>query len=125
MGASKEPLFLVHMVQYLAFLGYVQVKDNMNIFVSHDWPTHIAHYGNKDSLPKCEPWFRDEVEQDILGSLQIGSFRRPASPISGSRSAWLLSASVKLDPSNRSTGTSALRLLLKTVFAFSFVTKCP
>jgi hypothetical protein len=68
MGASKEPLFLVHVVQCLAFLGYVQVKDNIDIFVSHDWPTHIAHYGNKDSLLKCKPWFRDEVEQDTLGS---------------------------------------------------------
>lgn len=36
------------------------------IFLSHDWPTTIAHHGNKNALLKRKPFFRDEVSHFIL-----------------------------------------------------------
>ncbi|OXH29456.1 RNA lariat debranching enzyme [Cryptococcus neoformans] len=38
------------------------------IFLSHDWPTTIAHHGNKNALLKRKPFFRDEIEKNTLGS---------------------------------------------------------
>ncbi|XP_021563828.1 lariat debranching enzyme isoform X2 [Carlito syrichta] len=40
----------------------------MDIFLSHDWPRSIYHYGNKKQLLKTKSFFRQEVENNTLGS---------------------------------------------------------
>lgn len=40
----------------------------MDIFLSHDWPRSIYHYGNKKQLLKAKSFFRQEVENNTLGS---------------------------------------------------------
>jgi len=40
----------------------------MDIFMSHDWPQSIYHYGNKKQLLKMKSFFRQEVESNTLGS---------------------------------------------------------
>lgn len=40
----------------------------MDIFLSHDWPRSIYHYGNKKQLLKMKSFFRQEVENNTLGS---------------------------------------------------------
>ena len=39
-----------------------------NIMLSHDWPRGIEQYGNTEGLLKKKPFFRDEVQQNCLGS---------------------------------------------------------
>lgn len=45
-----------------------QLKQPMDIFLSHDWPRSIYHYGNKKQLLKTKSFFRQEVENNTLGS---------------------------------------------------------
>lgn len=30
----------------------------MDVLLTHDWPTHVAHYGDKESLLRRKPFFR-------------------------------------------------------------------
>ncbi|XP_028928696.1 lariat debranching enzyme [Ornithorhynchus anatinus] len=45
-----------------------QLKQPVDIFLSHDWPRSIYHYGNKKKLLKTKSFFRQEVESNTLGS---------------------------------------------------------
>uniref|UniRef100_A0A8C6H915 Debranching RNA lariats 1 n=1 Tax=Mus spicilegus TaxID=10103 RepID=A0A8C6H915_MUSSI len=45
-----------------------QLKQPVHIFLSHDWPRNIYHYGNKKQLLKTKSFFRQEVENSTLGS---------------------------------------------------------
>lgn len=45
-----------------------QLKQPIDIFLSHDWPRSIYHYGNKKQLLKTKSFFRQEVENNTLGS---------------------------------------------------------
>ncbi|XP_038604722.1 lariat debranching enzyme [Tachyglossus aculeatus] len=45
-----------------------QLKQPVDIFLSHDWPRSIYHYGNKKQLLKAKSFFRQEVESNTLGS---------------------------------------------------------
>ncbi|XP_033615584.1 lariat debranching enzyme isoform X2 [Fukomys damarensis] len=45
-----------------------QLKQPIDIFLSHDWPRSIYHYGNKKQLLKTKSFFRHEVENNTLGS---------------------------------------------------------
>lgn len=49
------------------FLAW-QLKQPMDVFLSHDWPRSIYHYGNKTLLLKKKSFFRSEVENNTLGS---------------------------------------------------------
>jgi lariat debranching enzyme len=41
---------------------------DLDVFVSHDWPRHIAHYGDTPQLLRCKQFFTDEVADGTLGS---------------------------------------------------------
>ncbi|XP_042521690.1 lariat debranching enzyme [Dipodomys spectabilis] len=45
-----------------------QLKQPIDVFLSHDWPRSIYHYGNKKQLLKTKSFFRQEVENNTLGS---------------------------------------------------------
>jgi lariat debranching enzyme len=45
-----------------------QLKQHVDIFLSHDWPRRVYRYGNCEWLLKKKPFFRDEVASDSLGS---------------------------------------------------------
>lgn len=40
----------------------------MDVFMSHDWPRSIYHYGDKKLLLRKKAFFRQEVESNTLGS---------------------------------------------------------
>ncbi|ORY97279.1 lariat debranching enzyme, C-terminal domain-domain-containing protein [Syncephalastrum racemosum] len=46
----------------------LQVKNPIDIFLSHDWPRGIERYGDVQTLLKKKPFFRAEVERNDLGS---------------------------------------------------------
>lgn len=43
-------------------------RSHSSIFLSHDWPISIPHYGNTQALLSRKPFFRSEVEKNTLGS---------------------------------------------------------
>lgn len=51
-----------------SFFFLLKLKQPMDIFLSHDWPRKIYHYGNKQQLLKTKSFFRQEVENNTLGS---------------------------------------------------------
>ena len=46
----------------------MQVKEPIDVFLSHDWPVGVVPYGNAAELLKKKPYFRDEVQRGDLGS---------------------------------------------------------
>lgn len=44
------------------------VSPVLNIMLSHDWPRGIEQHGNTEGLLKRKPFFREEVQQNCLGS---------------------------------------------------------
>ncbi|XP_013785231.1 lariat debranching enzyme B-like [Limulus polyphemus] len=44
------------------------LKEPIDIFISHDWPRGVYNYGNKERLLKVKRHFREEMEQNKLGS---------------------------------------------------------
>lgn len=57
-----------HLFLKVFFLFLLKLKQPMDIFLSHDWPRKIYHYGNKQQLLKTKSFFRQEVENNTLGS---------------------------------------------------------
>ena len=43
-------------------------RRTLDIMITHDWPRGIAHHGNVSQLLQQKPFFRQEVEQNELGS---------------------------------------------------------
>lgn len=39
-----------------------------DIFMSHDWPNGIEQFGDVESLIRCKPFFREEIQTSTLGS---------------------------------------------------------
>lgn len=42
-----------------------QIKQPLDIFLTHDWPRNIANFGNKASLLSKKPFLRSEVRQGL------------------------------------------------------------
>jgi hypothetical protein len=40
----------------------------VDIMLSHDWPSQIWEYGNKERLLKIKPYFRDDITSGKLGN---------------------------------------------------------
>ena len=43
-----------------------EVKGQIDIFMSHDWPLRITEYGNWEKLVRQKPFLRQEVVSHIL-----------------------------------------------------------
>ncbi|KAL8220227.1 UNVERIFIED_CONTAM: lariat debranching enzyme [Gekko kuhli] len=65
---NQNTLRSVYHVRSIEVFKLKQLKQPMDIFMSHDWPRGIYHYGNKKSLLKKKSFFRQEVEDNTLGS---------------------------------------------------------
>jgi hypothetical protein len=46
----------------------VQLREKVDVMVSHDWPTSIHRYGNAGQLLRAKPYFREDIDNDCLGS---------------------------------------------------------
>lgn len=45
-----------------------QLSDPMDIMMSHDWPREVYYHGNSAQLCRFKPHFREEIEDNRLGS---------------------------------------------------------
>lgn len=39
----------------------MQLKEPLDVFLSHDWPRGVAHHGDKHQLFRAKPFLKDEV----------------------------------------------------------------
>ncbi|XP_037937095.1 lariat debranching enzyme [Teleopsis dalmanni] len=58
----------VYHVRQLEVFRLNQLSNDMDIFISHDWPQGIYNYGNKAQLLRFKPFLREDMENDRLGS---------------------------------------------------------
>ncbi|KAM4626141.1 lariat debranching enzyme isoform 1-T2 [Discoglossus pictus] len=65
---SKDTVRSAYHVRNVEVFKLKQLREPMDVFMSHDWPRSIYHYGNKKQLLKKKEFFRQEVENNTLGS---------------------------------------------------------
>ncbi|KAL2628955.1 hypothetical protein R1flu_013641 [Riccia fluitans] len=65
---SKSDIRSVYHIREYEVSKLLQVKDRLDMFISHDWPCGITAYGDKEALLSRKPHFREEVENNCLGS---------------------------------------------------------
>ncbi|XP_057974943.1 lariat debranching enzyme isoform X2 [Malania oleifera] len=46
----------------------MQVEEQIDIFISHDWPLGITDFGNSKELIRQKPFFEKEIQERTLGS---------------------------------------------------------
>lgn len=46
----------------------LQYKNKVDILLSHDWPTNITNYGDKESLLQTKKFLKEDIEKGTLGS---------------------------------------------------------
>ncbi|XP_006010577.1 lariat debranching enzyme isoform X2 [Latimeria chalumnae] len=65
---NQQTIRSAYHVRNIDIFKLKQLKQPMDIFLSHDWPRSIYHYGNKNQLLKKKSFLRHEVETNTLGS---------------------------------------------------------
>lgn len=58
----------VYHVRNLDVYRLKQLSGKIDIFLSHDWPTNIAQFGNLKQLLKKKPYFQEDIQNKQLGS---------------------------------------------------------
>nr|SVE74199.1 EOG090X06RW [Daphnia barbata] len=58
----------VYHVRNLEVFRLKQLKEDIDIFLSHDWPRGIYNYADTGELLHWKPFFRDEIANNVLGS---------------------------------------------------------
>ncbi|XP_007430041.1 lariat debranching enzyme [Python bivittatus] len=65
---NQQTIRSIYHVRNIEVFKLKQLKQPMDVFLSHDWPRSIYHYGNTKLLLKKKSFFRSEVENNTLGS---------------------------------------------------------
>lgn len=65
-GGSGKSAY--HVREYEVF-KLSQIQEPMDVFMSHDWPRGIYHFGDKQRLIQKKPFFEAEIARDELGSV--------------------------------------------------------
>ncbi|XP_018937934.2 LOW QUALITY PROTEIN: lariat debranching enzyme-like [Cyprinus carpio] len=65
---GPETLRSVYHIRNIDVFKLKQIKMPIDIFMTHDWPRGIYHYGNTNQLLRQKKFLRQEVESGTLGS---------------------------------------------------------
>ncbi|XP_053606620.1 lariat debranching enzyme [Plodia interpunctella] len=66
---TQQSLRTVYHVRSLDVFRMSQLKEKVNVMLSHDWPRGITDYGDKEHLLKRKPFFKEDIESNQLGSI--------------------------------------------------------
>nr|CAH0108067.1 unnamed protein product [Daphnia galeata] len=55
-------------VRSLEVFRLKQLREDIDIFISHDWPRGVYNYADTRELLHWKPFFRDEIANNVLGS---------------------------------------------------------
>lgn len=58
----------IYHIRNLEVFRLKQLSGKIDIFLSHDWPAGVTKYGDEDTLLKQKPFFKDDIENNTLGS---------------------------------------------------------
>ncbi|OMJ21188.1 Lariat debranching enzyme [Smittium culicis] len=61
----------LHHTRIFEIMKLALVKQKIDIFSSHDWPSEMAVLGDTDSLIKTKPWFTSDIKSGKLGSKHL------------------------------------------------------
>ncbi|CAH2039518.1 unnamed protein product, partial [Iphiclides podalirius] len=65
---AQNSLRSVYHIRALDVFRLSQLKEEVHVMLSHDWPRGITDYGDKQNLLKRKPFFREDIESNQLGS---------------------------------------------------------
>ncbi|KAF9083311.1 lariat debranching enzyme [Mortierella sp. AD031] len=65
---NNDKKSIYHIRKYDVF-KMLQIKEPMDVFLSHDWPLGVEQYGDTVRLLRRKPFFKAEVESNTLGSV--------------------------------------------------------
>ncbi|XP_068184595.1 lariat debranching enzyme [Antennarius striatus] len=65
---NPDTLRSVYHIRNIEVFRLKQIQMPMDIFLSHDWPRGIYHYGSTEDLLRKKRFLRQEVESNTLGS---------------------------------------------------------
>ncbi|KAK7154137.1 hypothetical protein R3I94_007490 [Phoxinus phoxinus] len=65
---SQDTLRSVYHIRNIDVFKLKQLKMPIDVFMTHDWPRGIYHYGNTNQLLRKKKFLRQEVESGTLGS---------------------------------------------------------
>ncbi|XP_037037477.1 lariat debranching enzyme [Bradysia coprophila] len=65
---SEDTKRSVYHIRQLEVYRLKQLSGQIDICMSHDWPRGVHKYGNEQQLLKFKPFFRDDIENNKLGS---------------------------------------------------------
>lgn len=65
---NQDTLRSVYHIRNIDVFKLKQIKMPLDVFMTHDWPRGIYHYGNTNQLLHKKKFLRQEVESGILGS---------------------------------------------------------
>ncbi|XP_076178362.1 lariat debranching enzyme [Ptiloglossa arizonensis] len=65
---NENTIRSVYHIRNLEIFRLKQLTGNIDIFLSHDWPAGITKYGNENMLLKGKPFFKNDIENNMLGS---------------------------------------------------------
>lgn len=68
MPYNKSTMHSVYHVRNLDVFRLSQVKQPIDIMLTHDWPTGIYNHGNFEQLIRFKPYFENEMRSNTLGS---------------------------------------------------------
>ncbi|KAH8380598.1 hypothetical protein KR009_011616 [Drosophila setifemur] len=77
---TPETCRSVYHVRQLEVFRLKQVSGKIDIFLSHDWPTGIYEYGNKEMLLRKKPYFAEDMEKGQLGSRPLEELLKTVQP---------------------------------------------
>ncbi|XP_055946519.1 lariat debranching enzyme-like [Argiope bruennichi] len=70
----------IYHVRNLDVFRLKQLQNPVDICLSHDWPTGVYNYGNKEELLRWKPFFREEMKTNKLGSQPAEELLRKLKP---------------------------------------------
>ena len=65
---SEDNMRSFYHVRELDVLRLLQLRRPLDIFLSHDWPQHIAHHGDVQTLVRRKSFLKAEIDDGSLGS---------------------------------------------------------
>ena len=91
--------------------GYrlLQIHRPLDIFLSHDWPRGIAHYGNKAQLFRAKPFLQNEVSAYLCYIIQAAQTHAALGAFSTALAACLITLALHVDDKEMAVDTCALR----------------
>ncbi|XP_068967001.1 lariat debranching enzyme isoform X3 [Bombus flavifrons] len=65
---TENTIRSVYHIRNLEIFRLKQLTGNIDIFLSHDWPSGITKYGDENVLLKEKPFFKNDIKNNVLGS---------------------------------------------------------